>query len=327
MKFPLNVFPSKTPDDYIDILNTTELDRMVVHKNSTLGNIAEVVAIGYKEESIYPYLVHKGRIVECIFSSYKVRSCIAQPEIFSDIVLTGNFIGIIGSIGNNTIALRKASRNDTSILSGLMDSLYVFSFSDTEPGSMQHATQMNSDNIATASYCADTAGKFYTRIRHFNLQTMQMTIAFSIPLKNMKSEPWEMTYNQQFSTYLLLQDLPLAGSATNHECQVVTQRSSIPLSFESYYVQGRGFSSIASAPHGYSFILAGGSAFAFKKVWNTPSTSCFSKTFIKESLLLPVSCERVYAQGDVVEHQIIEWLPFQVGTDPPLLNRICDNNQ
>lgn len=93
---------SKEYAKYVDIDSTYELSRMVVFHNNMLG-LNEVVAIGEG-----PANDSRARIVDCKSASsanYKVRrgySSGSFNEYLDDVVLTNNYVGFIGSFGNNT---------------------------------------------------------------------------------------------------------------------------------------------------------------------------------------------------------------------------------
>ena len=292
MKFHVSHIGSSNPFKYVLIDSTTELTRMVVYNNTATGNV-EIIAIGYLEESIPPYLYHYYRVVDCKSlnnANYRVHTCYSSGihnERFFDIVLTENYVGLVGSIGESTISLRKASRNSTNIFTGVFDTIYVYTFQDVEPGSRLHATELKGDSIAVASYSAVSSNQFETRIRQYNLQTMSMLFGYAIPTST-KSEPSELSYNKRFSTFLMLEQLEVNGNPSLFEYQVVTQRPHSLGGLESYYVSGFFAQSIASSPNNRTFTLAGGNKFAEKYVWNINYQSCFTKTRISYRDLTPI---------------------------------------
>ncbi len=286
MKFNINLIRtgsgSKDNASYYDIDSTSELSRMVVFHNDLL-NLNEVVAIGHKVEHVGNYNKKHGRIVDYkssgSFNVGKDYSNADTIEFIDDIVLTQNHIGFIGSLGSRKISLRKACRGCTDMFSSMIDTLCYYSISDNEPASMIHATATRGDSIAAAAYAVTSSGAFVTRIRQYRLNNLDLFDAKEFSMTE-KVEPCELAYNRLSMTYLMLEYLPYEGSLTHDEYQVVTQRVAGTNSVESYFVPGKIMSSIASSPNDVSFMLAGGSTFAFKHYWGAPSRSCFDKASI-----------------------------------------------
>lgn len=322
---------SKSAPEYIEVNNTTSLTRMVVYKNDLVG-CYEIVAIGYKEVVVSPYSFKYGRIVDCKSLSnaeYKVRVRYVngiQEEWYDDVVLTNNYVGIIGSVGNYTISLRRTPRFSSNLMSGLIDTIYYYSFNHIEPGSPQHATEMGTDSIATACYVVNASGQFRTHLRQFNLQTMSMLNGHVIAT-NTKSEPLELAYNRTRKTYLLLEQLSLGGSSSQYEYQILTQLPSGTLGTKTYYVPSHGFESIASSTNNAEFILAGGSVFAQKTIpVLDPQSSCFHTSSKLVKNLNPVVYSIIYDNTTATEHSE-EWHPFDVGLSTYQPKKICVTEQ
>lgn len=314
MKFNIDLIrtgsSSKEYAKYVSIDSTYELSRMVVYHNNMLG-LNEVVAIGDG-----PANGSRARIVDCKSASsanYKVRrgySSGSFNEYLEDVVLTNNYVGFIGSFGNNTTMLRRARRNSIDMLTGLIDTIRYYEHTDTEPGSKIHATESRGDSIVAACYAATSSGAFVTRVRHYELAGLAMLDSKEIYTID-KTEPWELAYNRQHSTYLMLEYLPYMGSSTHYETQVVTERVAGTNSVETYYIPGLDMTSIASSPNGDHFMLATGNYFALKKVWTTPSSSCFDSASISRAYTFPFRYSELSDPAYVSSHTG-EWVNVQL---------------
>ena len=305
---------SKEYAKYVAIDSTTELSRMVVYHNDVL-DLNEIVAVGELRIQFFQYSFGYCRIVDCKSlgsAVYKVRRGYMEggfSEYIHDIVLTDNYIGFIGSLGNNTTMLRRTRRNSSDILSGTIDTICYYEHPDTEPGSLIHATETRGDSIVAACYAATSSGAFVTRIRQYELAGLGMLDSKEIYTIE-KTEPWELAYNRQYKTYLMLEYLPYMGSSTHFETQVVTERVAGTNSVETYFIPELGMSSISSSPHGYYFMLAAGRFFALKKVWATPSSSCFDSASISHEYAFPFRYTQLIAPV-VSTSNIVEWLNVQ----------------
>lgn len=314
MKFNINLIRTgSNSNEYakcVFIDSTTVLSRMVVYHNNLLG-LNEVVAIGEG-----PANSSRTRIVDCRSGSsalYKVRRGYASGsfnEYINDIVLTDNYIGFIGGFGGNTTMLRRARRNSSDILTGTIDTICYYEHPDTEPGSLVHATETRGDSIVAACYAATSSGAFVTRIRHYELAGLGMLDSREIYTID-KTEPCELAYNRQYSTYLMLEHLPYMSSPTHFETQVVTERMAGTNSVETYFIPDLAMSSIASSPNGNHFMLAAGSYFALKKVWATPSGSCFDSASISREYTFPFRLTLLDAPGFSFGN-IVEWFNVQL---------------
>ncbi|MBO4752569.1 MAG: hypothetical protein J5526_07480 [Bacteroidales bacterium] len=300
---------SKEYAKYVSIDSTYELSRMVVFHNNMLG-LNEIVAIGDG-----PANDSRARIVDCKSASsanYKVRHGYEEGsfnEYLDDVVLTNNYVGFIGSFGNNTTMLRRARRNSIDMLTGLIDTVCYYEHPDTEPGSKIHATESRGDSIVAACYAVTSSGAYVTRIRLYELASLAMLDSKEIYTLG-KTEPWELAYNRQHSTYLMLEYLPYMGSSTHYETQVVTERMAGTNSVETYYIPGLDMTSIASSPNGAHFMLATGNYFALKKVWTTPSSSCFDSASISRAYTFPFRYMRLRATARHSDYSV-EWSNVQ----------------
>ncbi len=329
MKFPvenLTTAPNKTPNQYIEVDNTTSLTRMVEYKNDLEGCF-EIVAIGYKEVVATPYSFKYGRMVDCKSldsAKYQVRVRYdngTQTEWYDDIVLTNNYVGIIGSVGNYTISLRRTPRFSSNIMTGMIDTIYYYSFNHIEPGSPQHATEMGTDSIATACYVVNASGKFRTHLRQFNLQTMSMLNGHIIAT-NTKSEPLELAYNRTRRTYLLLEQLPL-GSSSQYEYQILTQLPGGIFGTKTFYVPSQGFESIASSRNNAEFILVGGSVFAQKTMpIIDPQNSCFNTSSLLIKNLAPTIYSTIYDYTTSSTH-VEGWHQLPLNPQPMQVYKKC----
>jgi hypothetical protein len=314
MKFNIDLIrtgsSSKEYAKYVSIDSTYELSRMVVFHNNMLG-LNEVVAIGDG-----PANGSRARIVDCKSASsanYKVRHGYEEGsfnEIIHDVVLTDNYIGFIGSLGERITMLRRARRNSIDILTGIIDTIRYYEHSDTEPGSKIHATESRGDSIVAACYAVTSSGAYVTRIRLYELASLAMLDSKEIYTLG-KTEPWELAYNRQHSTYLMLEYLPYMGSSTHYETQVVTERVAGTNSVETYYIPGLDMTSIASSPNGDHFMLATGNYFALKKVWTTPSGSCFDSAAISRAYTFPFRYRESPATARTSDYSV-EWSNVQL---------------
>lgn len=331
IRFPVDnvrTAPNKSPNQYVEVDNTTSLTRMIVYKNDALGGTHHIVAIGYKEVVATPYSFKYGRMVDCksnYYANYQVRVRYDNgtwTEWYDDIVLTNNYVGIIGSVGNYTISLRRTPRFSSNIMTGLIDTIYYYSFNHIEPGSLQHATEMGTDSIATACYVVNSSGQFRTHLRQFNLQTMSMLNGHVIAT-NTKSEPLELAYNRTRRTYLLLEQLPLGGSSSQYEYQILTQLPSGTLGTKTYYVPSQGFESIASSTNNAEFILAGGNVFAQKTMpLIDPQGTCFNTSSKLLKNLGTVTYSTILDNTTASLHYE-EWQSFHFGIATPLIHKKC----
>lgn len=328
MKFNIDLIrtgsSSKEYAKYVSIDSTYELSRMVVYHNNMLG-LNEVVAIGDG-----PANGSRARIVDCKSASsanYKVRrgySSGSFNEYLDDVVLTNNYVGFIGSFGNNTTMLRRARRNSIDILTGIIDTIRYYEHPDTEPGSKIHATESRGDSIVAACYADTSSGEYVTRVRHYELPGLGMLDSKEIYTID-KTEPWELAYNRQYKTYLMLEHLPYMSSPTHFETQVVTERVAGTNSVETYFIPDLAMSSIASSPNGNHFMLAAGSYFALKKVWATPSVSCFDSASISREPIFPFRYMLLYDYPYYRGYDA-EWVNVGLNTIIPISEQQCLNN-
>ena len=319
--------------DWTKIDNTTSLNRMVVYKNDYASGNIELVAIGYKEVIEGQYSSKYGRIVDFKSPSpgsatYKVRERYysnTESESYDDIVLTENYIGIIGSVGNNTTSIRKTPRNCQDLLSGMIDTIYVYSYNHIEPASRQHATEAGGDRMQMATYAVNSNGQYRTHIRPFNLQNMSMQSGYDISMNN-KSEPEEITYNGLLNSFFLLERLHLTNSPLLLEHQVVTQLPGGIIGQLSYYIAGQGFSSISTLSSNSCFLLAGGSMFAQKSISNNSQNSCFSTSTIMGIKVGAVTHSIIHDPTQAISNHGI-WQNCLLFQDSLHVVKICLNNQ
>lgn len=207
------------------------LNRMVVYSESATG-LEKIIAVGEEEETVigYQYQVYvNGIVVEldydpgatvpfALVDSRHTNSTL-RVENISEVVATDNYIALIGyDVATSSIAIHRCPKG-ANILSPAFDYYYTYPGTDGDGCSPFHGCHLKKDTIAIASLSYREYSpnhEFETRIRTFDLSTMDMTTAQAIFLDAEKAEPEELVYLPQYQTLVLLQDFCFLASTPDY---------------------------------------------------------------------------------------------------------------
>lgn len=214
-----------------NIADFVSLNRMVVYSEPATG-LEKIIAVGEEEETVigYQYQVYVNSIVVeldydpgatvpfALVDSRHTNSTL-RVENISEVVATDNYIALIGyDVATSSIAIHRCPKG-ANILSPAFDYYYTYPGTDGDGCSLFHGCHMKKDTIAIASLSYREYSpnhEFETRIRTFDLSTMDMTTAQAIFLDAEKAEPEELVYLPQHQTLVLLQDFCFLASTPDY---------------------------------------------------------------------------------------------------------------
>ena len=207
----------------------THLDKLAAYELSP--GYFKVVAIGSYEEIRPNYLCGVDVAVEC---DYRGGTCtlalyvtvgngitLENYEHLHDVVVTDNYVAIVGNVTNilvlgvgDNISLRVGDKANVLRTMFVARPAYYYVPSGDVPMSVNIATAMNGDNIATACLSHDMGSPdlFRIQIRYFDLTNMMMTNSQWMRLGT-KYAPSELVYVPADKSVVMLGefDFPSAG--------------------------------------------------------------------------------------------------------------------
>lgn len=237
MRFDANELATAVPVS-LDVQTFTasdvsRLDRMAAYELSP--GYFKVVAIGSYEEIIYPYLNGMDVAVEC---DYRGGTCTSAQfvtvgnrvtlEIYEhlhDVVVTDNYVAIVGNVTNilvlgvgDNISLRVGDKANVLQTMFVARPAYYYVPSGDVPISVNIATAMDGDKIATACLSHDMGSpdKFRIQMRYFDLASRMMTNTQWTRI-GLKVAPSELVFVPADNSVVMLGELDFP-SAGDDEC-------------------------------------------------------------------------------------------------------------
>ena len=219
--------------------NIREFSKMVAYHDVT-GY--KVVAIGtYIWGSLYPSCVVEGNVLNPIIPNnfrYVPFSSASYPrEYLTDLVLINDSVYFVGYLYDaltpgypyNTLCIRTADKHDViNTFSGCNQ--YDTGFN--EVNGRVHAAKLKEGLFAVSYvYKNKTTGAFYTRIRTFDINTLNMVYSQEFQTYQ-KDEPIEMAYDANNNILTLLHPMPFKNQHSYFQSYFV---QADPLATLSYY--------------------------------------------------------------------------------------------
>ncbi len=201
-----------TTMELMEVPDAQVLWRMAAYKNT--GGIPKVVAVGIGAANpTYDRVVVE---MDDIHNAGTYSYVLLPREEMSDVALVGSETVVVGqSHLTGTLCLRKSHCD--MVLSSQFDTRYHYVPPTGENYTMLTAVSTYDNMLAAAYFHTDlTPLRYYTRIRHFSIPTMQMVNSHEISCSN-KPYIHEMAYVRQLKAAMLLQDIPFPLGDSTYE--------------------------------------------------------------------------------------------------------------
>ena len=187
-------FSTNVPINWSIIQEVTQLDKLAAYYDSY--NHSKVVAIGKNDVLNFPN-IHRDYIIVEVNDILLTPTCyyanLQYNDVLHEVIFTpsGKLCFVEKYIPNKALGIRLANP-DNVINDPTLENVYYYPSSPEEVLSPTHSATI--DDLLTVSFLDMTSsGSFSTKIRHFDLTSMDMINAQEFVFDG-KSEPWDFIY-------------------------------------------------------------------------------------------------------------------------------------